>query len=873
LRDKSSSPDAAGVLWHRTKLWWPVERIPVLLEVVHPRKLTALEWAMLRVVDAFRDDPPTLSETAEELGIADASFLMDTLREVVRLRALEPRAADSPWKDLPDLAFTASGHDLFRRGQIEAEPAEHGEDLYFDALTDEAQPEPKGIQDRADVPFPLTGPVPQAREAVGLDRAREIIRRFHPEILRGDGEIRSVKPRRDSWPRVVWAPLELELRLSDRGEVSTGSPNLAPAARNHLMSVDPIEEAVLPTASVSGTWGDTAALRCSSNLSFGDWRKLTSRTLATDEVHREVLRLVGTARREVQLHAGWYADEAVTSRVADLAKGGVRVLVVGSPATNVAAFHERPKPGFVLTCATRNRMPAAIVVDGRAGLILDDVELLYGELRPVVELAGVLSQAACGEVRAQFMQVAAQATAAGRHTATTREPVLSHVADIDAAANRVFEDTALRLAVARLGVLGSPEDLTACVRLASELAPGAERVRVLVRLADLAQALTDQPADAASLGPATQAWQALVRQLASGPTDIVSIEMLASLAPRGVDAEVLVGAAIANCVPSAEAALADATRFLVELCRVIDARWGRDTCRGIPAYREHRDTLLRADRDPTADPAVRLAAAKRLFDSRELLQWANHEIASLAGPHDAASLERWSGQVAGFASIAPDEVKRQATQHFQRLIQAQSVEVERLVRAASTILDAPALVDAMMPAVPELAEVLEARRRLAAAGIASDTSLWRTRIEKALPEPTSLSSTVNAAELVDSLVKLGLEVPALSPVGRRWAARAAACVPVPETPTAITWWLSELSPLRPLLDDFGTFAATPIRRFHGQLRAAQARGDSLWGDVVRAWVELGLPLSTLDGIVVEDRGARSPDPVAKDRKKNGRKGR
>src|SRR5690606_4016807 len=105
------------------------------------------EWVVLRVVEAFGDEVPDLEEVAEELGIADPAFLLDTLRDVVRLRALEPRAEEGSRERLPDLRFTAMGRELFRKGQIEAEPAEHGLELYFDALTDEARRAPPGLQD------------------------------------------------------------------------------------------------------------------------------------------------------------------------------------------------------------------------------------------------------------------------------------------------------------------------------------------------------------------------------------------------------------------------------------------------------------------------------------------------------------------------------------------------------------------------------------------------------------------------------------------------------------------------------------------------------------------------------------------------------
>jgi hypothetical protein len=837
------------------------------LEVVHPRKLTALEWAVLRVADAFRDEPPGLEEAAEELGIGDAAFLRDTLRDVVRLRALEPHTKNAPWSDLPDLVFTDTGHQLFSRGQIESEPAEHGEDLYFDALTDESRPEPKGAQEKTDTPFPASAPTLQPRDSVGLDRVREIVLRFHPDLVKGDGEVRSVQPRSNSWPRIVWVPTDIELRLSERGALSPASPSLSEAAITYIESVDPIEENLVPGGFTTVTWADAGLLRTAAQLSFDAWRHLASRTLATGDVQREVLRLVGTAHRELVLYAGWYVDPAVQARVAELARAGVRVLVLGSRETAVIVLNERPIAGFVFLCASPRSLPAAVVVDGQSGLIVDDVVLRYGETRPVVELAGVMTPAGCKEVAAQFLSALTEALAdAGKERAPPRV-ALRTVENVDAVVDKILEDASLRMTVVRLAVSRDETDFAACVRRVSILAPGPERVRALVRLGSLASSLVEGLPVRVAAAPALETWRTLVDQVRTDGGSSALYSQLAELAPEGADAGELVSAALDGWMARLTPSLKESSEILLTLRRIVDARWGRDACQRIARYTAHRDQLIAPGIEQTHDLASRLTVAKQLLDAAELRRWGTNELQALGAPDNARALETWIAQAEHLTEIIREDVRARAGDYVRRLLRARPGELDDLLRASQGMVDLSTLLDAVVPSTPSLQDLRDARRRTSAAGLKGDASVWRPWIERSLPEPATLGSTAAAVDVVRDLTKLGEEDAALAAVGRAWAAKVVEGLPPPEAPSALTWWLSELVPLRPLLGDVAPRATQHLRRFQGPLRTARQDDAAVWNEVRQAWGDLGLPIAELEGMLVEQPRAKNDAPGNQSRHK------
>ncbi len=870
MRDKSSSPEKAGPVWHQAQIWWPIECVPLTLEIAHPRKLTALEWAVLRVVDQFRDAPPSLHEVAYQLGIEDPSFLVDAVKEAVRLRALAPRQENVSPRDLPDLDFTPLGFELYQRGQIEAEPAEHGETLYFDALTDEALPAPKALENWAERPFPRAQADLEARVTVGLDRAREIVRRLHPDLLRGDGEVRSVVPQEDDWPRVAWHPIELELRVDDAGSILVKSRGLSAAGQAFLLASDLVDEGVLPTAAVSEHWESEGAPRCSSGLSFEDWRALTARTLPVNLVQAEVMRLLGQVRDEVIVQSIWLAVPDVRARLFALASEGRRVLVAGSPETECFAFAERPRPGLAVGVQVGTPVVGALVIDGRTGVLLDDVEVQLQAGHATIELAGVLSREGAHRCRAAMVGELVRGlrvTPKGAASPIRLDPHSSPQAQAD----RALEDPELRLALGALAARQDAAGYDLVVGIAERLTSGLDRVALLARVATVGRSFAPELAPGALTAPVISAWRASVSLLSDTDEGIECATLLARLAPEGVEAEELVAAALqAGARQRGRGTVQFAGQFLADLRVAVDSRWGRGTAASSRIWTDARDRLMEPSRWSLASLSQAVEVSGLLFAKKEQDRWAAALINVLPEPATAQEFRSWLEGIAPLRELAPDVVEEVTARAWVDLVEAWPKQRTELVRLAQGAVSHEVVSGHLLQDARSLREVEAVRRQVAAAGFAEDATWWRQRFEQLLPEPAAVHTTGMVEGLVSELAALAPGT-ASDGLGQAWAARVADQLPAPTTPEGIPWWLNELVPLRPLLSGAEQRAGKAVRPFQRQLGAAKARGDSLWFDCLRAWKELGVPEGALDALVDGPSGGSQPSggtsKSAKKRKK------
>lgn len=870
MRDKSSPVEPQGLRWRRVRVGWPIERVPVLVEVVHPRKLTALEWAVLRVADSFKGDIPSLDEVAEELGIADAVFLQDTLRDVVRLRALEPREAGGDPENLSELAFTTTGRDLYRRGKIEAEPAEHGLDLFFDALTDEDRAEPKGLHEQPDIPFPSNGEPLEARAAVGLDRVREIVRAFHGDLIRGDGEVRSVRPREDAWSQVAWTPVVVDVVLTDGGHLVPVSSGLSVAAQRVLRDSD-LDDAIAPREGVTADWDPTP--RCRSHLTFDSWRKLASRTLPDGEGDAEVLRLLQGATGEVLLHAGWYGRSGVAERLDKLVRSGASVVVFGRPETLVQQLHEHPRPGLLTFIASETPLPAAVVVDGGAGILVEDVKLRVAEQLVSIELVGVLSGAACVQVREQVLDLVASALSFEPSPRIAPRPMLVEGEGVDESVESIISHPELRERIARLMLLGQPNDLDSCNAWVCRAAPGPERVVALSRIARLAVRYARRIDEEQAHVEAAKAWRALVEQL---PAHRDLVGFLARIAPPGTTADELARSALTSPLQSEHDGLAEAVAQLVELRTAIDDRWGAGACARVEAFTRFRDRLLDGGSDTTSELATRLAAARQLLNRDELRAWSEEAFDRLASPETTVEFASWADDAKLLAADLAERVADAAERHLRRLLAADPESASALLRTAWLLLANPAPLAAIVFEGCSLRDTAPALQALADAGVSVDTSMLRPIFEQLLPATSRLPSLAASDGLLSDLEHVARDHAQVRDIAARWASQCADAIPAPETAQALPWWMSEVAHLRPFLSDLQNRATPHVRRFAAATRASRDAKDADWESIERSWQELGLPSAALLELLaapVERPGHDSTGGGKKGKKKRRRKGR
>ncbi len=822
MRD-SSLAEEPSIVWFRTTIWWPVEQVPVVLEVVHPRKLTVLEWAVLRVMEAFENSPPPLEEVALELGIADSVFLTDTVRDVVRLRALE--ASDEGWAELADLSFTSRGRELFDKGQIEGEPAEHGVTLFFDALTDRDLQKPSVLRSNPSNPFPPDKGSFTEREGVGLDRTREIVRRFHPELVGRGGEVTKVTLRPDA-ALVEWLEMDLAFHLSEKGELELACPAATDDRLARLVDAEP--GILFPTAHVTETWPSESVDHEADD--YDRWWAAVRRTVPVHAVESHVLRILRGTTGVAYLHAGWCSNTKVLDAARELAHRGGVAFIVGGNTTSVELLGPRSRLGILASIAVEGPVAAALT-DGKQGITVDRVRLRWGGVSVPVELAGTLRVDAASALRQRLRERVLDALPIALD-GPVPEPRLSPDGDAERTAEERLRSPSIARAVARLASSGARDDFEACTRVAAHECPGPERVALLRRLAAVGMRFVQGLDASAALRPALAAWHALLKQVdGSGSCTRVLID----LAPDdGLDDLVVaVVEAIRDC-----RGLEQQVEAVLRLRELADQRWGRGRCEGVKAYQDLRDALVRSTDD--VETATRIAIAERLMNPEQLLQWAEGEVARLPPPVDGRTLVAWTDGVLPFADLVGTLIREEASEHLRGLVaQSPAEEHPEFLRAGARVLGPASLLEVLVHPSMSPTEILVASMRIREAGLEQDGRAVAAHVARVLPDPDAVGTTRDLSDRVSWLQEKGATRPELRRLGQEWSEEVIAALPPPKGADALIWWLGELVPMVPLLREPSALASTQLSRFAQELRLAREHNTQLWHQVKAAWSELG----------------------------------
>lgn len=855
------------------ELWWPIEVVPLQVEVVEPRRLTALEWALLRVMDEFRDGPPPLSEVAEELGLDDPGFLRDTLRDVVRLRALTPREGGTT--DFSDLTFTELGERLYRRGQIEAEPSTHGVTFYVDALTDEDLPEPTGRRPWVQEGF-LEGEVGEPRDTLGLERVRSGMRRFRPDILKGDAEVRAIHTSGESplvgAPAVEWRPVTIHLHLSAEGALSASPEGLTKKAREFLANRDLEEDGVLPLHPVTREWGETTPPRCSSESAFSPWRRGVGELVPAAEVEAQARMMLGEAKTEIVLHACWGGAAGLEEDLRAAAQRGVRVLVVGAQDTGIFAWEGRT--GIAVQVEVDDPVSGALVVDGTRGLLIDDVQLTCGGRAFVMELAGTLRDAPAAARREELVN-ASLASLPGLVAVIAAEPSIDRTPldGVDAKVNGLLADDRVRVALARLAFAPVGTEAAVIVRLAASLAPGIERVPLMRSLRAAARAHAPALSPTVFEQACVTAWEGVVaacRRSPAFPDGLV--ERLATWAPESITGEAYVDFAVAAWAKRAQS-IEEGVARLVAIGAAADSRWRTGVARSCRSWCEARDEVLAPEEWSEEKIKRRAVLVSRLMSPSDAREWADACLTKLPRPASLAGMQMWGGRAEGLRELAGSRVEERAADIVSALLDGRENDAGTTLRFVGSLLPAKRLATILLgetPTTQSIARVRAAFINGGAKGITDED--WTPLVERSLPD---WLGTFNAPEHGDDVARFAADLafPAGKKALAKWARRLTSEIQRPARIEGVVWWLGEVAALAPALGEEVVSVGMAMLRDHlGSLRDARKRGAPAWREIRDAWLGLGYGEGALNDVASDPTpgvtaGTSSKNPNKKDKKR------
>ncbi|MFY2557150.1 hypothetical protein ACN469_05920 [Corallococcus terminator] len=865
----NSSPELNP--WWEIPLQWPIEHVACQLEVVEPRRLTALEWAVLRVMEAFSDTPPTLQEMAEELGLGEPRFLLDVLRALVSQEALELLPGVTKATELEEVRFTTRGLELFRKGQVDGEPSTVSHGLCFDLITEESLPVDTLGTPVPECPVSDPSGLPAPRGEVGLERLREIVQRLGPPVGGADARIRSVRVlTRDEAPKAragfSWVKHPLALVPTPEGRLQLHTPSLTAMQREQLTQYS-LEQWVTPSQAVTHDWAPHPAFR-RRRQSLGTSSTLRERLVPIAQAVQEAKRLVAAARTEVLLHATWAAAPGLTEALSAAANRGVAVYVLGAESTGIRDWSSSPRraPGFVVEAMHADKAPGALVVDGCEALLLDEVTAEVEELGTYsFEFVEKLRDgaAALGTELRRALLKALPATGAGTYIPldVRQQP------STEAVLPRLLEEPVLRLDLARLALHPTPQGWAGIEAWVSTRCPGVDRITAIQQLADLVNQLVPDAMPAPWRGAGAMAWRTFHQAIVTSGPQVVPDSVLRALidgAPSETTPEAVLDPLIAHWVQAMSVLLSVAPLTLLGRLRAaMDRRWPGAASR---SQRFIVDLEVCLEVTPTRSDLWRLAESARLVatiaSAEQARTWAWAVVAIVPAPLRYEAFEDWRKHQEPLFPLLGPALKAHHTSQWRALIAAAPARTEARLsehlymsqgllepaEAITSILALPA--SEALPSRLDQVVLLRRTSQNVWKQSAPNDETWNRQLQALLPISPREFLVEEHGSLVEELSRRLQGWPGADLVLRRWTQALLAPLALQVLAEGMSWWLESLRGVAGILGpDLERTASPPLLRHMGALRDARKQASPLWERLTGAWEGLGLTRASLEALV------------------------
>jgi hypothetical protein len=867
---------------------WPVEHVACQVVVVEPRRLTALEWALLRTMEAFGDDPPTLEETADELGLGAPRFLEDTLRTLLMLEALTSRPGVTEPSQLGDTRFTERGQELFRKGQIDGQPQTQGHELCFDPFTDEALPRAEKVSTSPRCPVVTADTLSAPREHMGLDRVRNIIRQLGIRIGGADAWIRSARVLplgevpsglRSGYH---WVGHPVALVPARDGRFTLRTPSLTAEQRRWLLERR-FDSWADGSRAITDSWSLARDFR-RSRQPLEAWLQTVEQLVPVSQVPTVARELVASARREVLLHVAWASAPGVRKALTEAAERGVAVHVLGAESTRVSTWSASAQraPGFVVEAAFAGDVSPALVVDGSEALLLDEVRAGVEEFEPhAFEVAGRT------RARASALQLELRRALLGiLPTLEVHAPAgfdVRRVRSVDLKA--LLGEPTLQLALARLCLFPDPATWAGIASWVSARYPGAERLEAIRHVAELAGRLAPESATAPWRQAWLDGWRVLLRAIATEIPEAIPDDVLRALfrlAPPQVTPLETLDPLVAQWMTPTPATVDPAP--LLELARLrslAEERWQEGVALLCPGFSGALARCLEVVAPiPDGQELVALAGRiARLAPAEQARRWGDAVADQWPAPRGFHEFEAWRRRHEPLRALSGSFVTRRLAERWNALVRAlrarTAEDMTEPLRLAREVVSPQEAIEALLSAVEprtladRVGHLVAVRTAFGSAWkeATPKPEAWSQRLQQFLIVPPEGFTAETHDPLVSEIARRLQGWPGAEVALRTWVRALVETLRQPSRPEGVAWWLESLRGISRFLGpELQPLVKEQVRRHLGGLRDAQRRADPVWQQVTEAWRSLGLDVVALDALLAPaptDNGNRQ----GKDRRK------
>jgi hypothetical protein len=374
MQSNSSQPKNGinHLRWCSFQLDWPYEVVSATANVISSRQQHPFEWAVVRILEQFADNLPSLQEAADELGIKDPVFLVDALQRLIESGMAEhvdpEKALDFGNCRLTNLAHARSDGDA-------SSPERHGLMLCFDALTGEHLPA-GAVSTNIEPQRPVLQPdrLPAPRTDIGLQRARELARAQDEPFLAGAAKITDVEVLADQ-NAYVWESIEASVAVDAEGVLQFALPGGTENQRLWIEGID-LKLPCLVQLMTESALGQEQS-HDKPAVSYDRWRSSIERLIDPNSLGEEVTSLLDGADSHVTVNVQYLAIPQVSKALTLLQQRGIRCVIFGHRA-QLKVLPEELRASVQtseLPDSSDSLNQVSVIVDGIRGLAIDKVWL------------------------------------------------------------------------------------------------------------------------------------------------------------------------------------------------------------------------------------------------------------------------------------------------------------------------------------------------------------------------------------------------------------------------------------------------------------------------------------------------------------------
>jgi len=383
---QNTKKDRDTLPWCSVSLDWPFEMVIAEAEVVVSRDANALEWIIVMILQEFKDQPPTLAEAAEELGIKDPVFLTETLKGLVKSGVAERRDPEGNLK-FSNCYLTSAGQAFLAQKLISSVPERHGLRLCLDAITGEHVPRPlQNTLEEPQNPIVSIEKLPPKRTNIGLDKARQLAKAQDEPFLTAQSKLTDVKVQNEEG-FFTWLTVKASLSIDGNGILRCALDGATERQQQWLNQLD-LKHGVFERLFASSIEQTHLQLLPSAKQN-AQWRQSIDRLISPSRIIKDGCAIVKSARQEVMANAYWLSLPEVRNEISRASKRGVRCIVFGQRLQKSDSVDSLPNSIEVLqigeSSGTYNEI--ALLADGSQGLCIDRVELATQHKRNIEVIA------------------------------------------------------------------------------------------------------------------------------------------------------------------------------------------------------------------------------------------------------------------------------------------------------------------------------------------------------------------------------------------------------------------------------------------------------------------------------------------------------